>query len=106
MSLARHLPADCAVRRATATDARHVVRLLRAVDRAEMEALEGRPALEVLQGWMDAAPRVLTIRGDAVAIWGVAACSDAPGAAMPWLATVSTLGHDDLTTLIWLSRVQ
>lgn len=85
MSLSRHLPAGCAVRRATAAGARRVAHLLRAPDRAEMEALEGCPALEVLQGWMTSTPRVLTIRGEPVVIYGTAASagSGTPGAATP-----------------------
>lgn len=106
MSLSRLLPAGCAVRRATAADARRVAHLLRAPDRAEMEALEGCPALEVLQGWMTSTPRVLTIHGEPVVIYGIAAAAGAAGHATPWLAIVSTIAHDDLMNVMWLSRAQ
>ena len=124
-SPARHLPAGCSVRRAAPGDAEHVATLLRADDRLEMEALEGRPALDVLQGWMSGGSHVLVVRGDAVAIFGIvacavpggAACADAsadPGAsfpaehraATPWAAMVSTLGGEDLVDVMWLSRFQ
>jgi hypothetical protein len=120
-SPARHLPAGCSVRRAVPGDAEHVATLLRADDRLEMEALEGRPALDVLQGWMSGGSHVLVVRGDAVAIFGIVACDipgavacDVPGAsfpaehraATPWAAMVSTLGGEDLVNVMWLSRFQ
>jgi len=106
MSLARHLPAGCAVRRATAADAARVAGRLRTIDRAEMEALEGRSALEVLGGWMADTPRVLTIRGEPAVLFGIEPCTGLPGHAMPWLAIVSTMTHDDLMNVLWLSRLQ
>ena len=39
MSLARYLPTGCALRRATAEDARHVGRLMRPADQAEIDRL-------------------------------------------------------------------
>ena len=118
-SLSRHLPSGCAVRRAMPGDAERVIALLRDADREEMEALEGRPALAVLQAWMNGGSRVLITRGDAMAIFGITACvvhSSEPGneqqeqhaqrAATPWVAMVSTLDHEDLVDLLWLSRFQ
>ena len=116
-SPARHLPPGCSVRRAAPGDAERVAAVLRADDRLEMEALEGRPALDVLQGWMSGGSHVLVLRGDAVAIFGIVACAgpDAvPGAsfpaqhraATPWAAMVSTLGSEDLVDVMWLSRFQ
>jgi hypothetical protein len=83
--------------------------LLRGDDRLEMEALEGRPALDVLQGWMSAGSHALLIRGDAAAIFGIVPCIGAAAAhhvATPWAAIVSTLSGDDLVNLLWLSRQQ
>lgn len=116
-SPARHLPAGCSVRRAAPGDAERVAALLRADDRLEMEALEGRPALDVLQGWMSGESHVLIVRGDAVAIFGIVACADPDTvacasipaehrAATPWAAMVSTLGGEDLVDVMWLSRFQ
>jgi hypothetical protein len=114
-SLARDLPLGCNLRRAATGDAEHIAALLRADDRIEMEALEGRPALEVLQSWMSGGSRVLTIRGDAVAIYGIVPClaagvaagaDNTSGAATPWVAMVATLGRDDLVDVLWLSRFQ
>jgi hypothetical protein len=117
----RHLPAGCSVRRAAPGDAKHVATLLRADDRLEMEALEGRPALDVLQDWMSGGSHVLVVRGDAVAIFGIVACAALgavacadPGAsfpeehraATPWAAMVSTLAGEDLVDVMWLSRFQ
>jgi hypothetical protein len=96
MPLAKHLPAGCAIRRATAADATHVAALLRPVDRAEMEALEGRSAADVLAGSIATAPRVLTIHQEPMMLYGVVACADLPGNAIPWAATTSTIEHDDL----------
>ncbi len=106
MSLSRHLPAGYALGRATSTDARQIAGLLRDVDRAEMEALEGRPAASVLAGWIAGTSRVLRIRAEPVVLFGVEACSGLPGQAMPWLAAVSTMAHDDLMNVLWLSRAQ
>lgn len=78
-----------------------------------MEALEGRSALDVLQGWMSGGSHVLVVRGDAAAIFGIVPCSDSGAnvpaehrAAAPWAAMVSTLDHDDLVDVMWLSRFQ
>jgi len=110
MSLAKHLPPGCAVRRATRQDALHVGNLLRPVDRAEMEALEGRPAGDMLVDRVTspglAMPRVLTIRMEPAVLYGVVACQGLPGEATPWLATVETLTLDDLTEVMWMSRLQ
>ena len=113
MIRARHLPEGCAVRRATPFDARRIARGMREPDRAEMEALEGCPALEVLQGWvtphvtwMTSSPRVLTIRDEPCVIYGIAASPGRAGHAAPWLALVSTLADDDFTNVMWLSRLQ
>lgn len=113
------LPPGCSLRRPTPGDAEHVAALLRADDRVEMEALEGRPALDVLQGWMRGGSHVVVMHGGAVAIFGIvaceivgdaiAACAAAPPerrAAAPWAALVSTLDHADLVDLLWLSRFQ
>ena len=113
-SLARPLPRDCVLRRAAAGDAERVAGLLRAEDRAEMEALEGRSALAVLQGWMTGPSRVLAIRGEAIAIYGVVPClmpwsdpgSQKTGAATPWIALSSTLDAEDERDVMWLSRFQ
>ena len=105
----RGLPSGWGTRRALPGDAEHVASLLRGDDRLEMEALEGRPALEVLQGWMSGGSRVLLIRGEAAAMFGIVPCSDAPGetrAATPWAAMVSALGREDLVDMLWLSRLQ
>lgn len=61
-------------------------------------------ALEVLQGWMAATPRVLAIRGEPVVIYGIVATPRMAGRAAPWLAIISTIAHDDLTNVMWLSR--
>ena len=110
-SLCRGLPSGCSVRRAKPGDAKHVADLLRGADRAEMEALEGRSAFDVLHGWMTSASRVLLMRGEAMAIYGIVPCSlscscSAAEAATPWMAMASTLGGDDLVDLLWLSRFQ
>jgi hypothetical protein len=107
------LPAAVSVRRAAPGDAERIATLLRADDRLEMEALEGRPALDVLQGWMSGGSHVLVVRGDAVAIFGIVACAvpdastpAADRAGTPWAAMVSTLGGEDLVDVMWLSRFQ
>lgn len=105
----RGLPPGSSTRRAVPGDAQHVASLLRGDDRLEMEALEGRPALDVLGSWMSAGSHVLLIRGEAAAIFGIVPCSGAPAeyrAATPWAAMVSTLGREDLIHLLWLSRLQ
>ncbi|WP_421994503.1 hypothetical protein [Reyranella sp.] len=108
---ARRLPAGCRLRRAASGDAGRIAGLLRADDRREMEALDGRPALDVLEDWMRGGCHVLSVRGEATAIFGIVGCpgsSVAPGqrAATPWAAIVSTLGGDDLADMMWLSRFQ
>jgi hypothetical protein len=117
------LPADYVVRRATAADAGHVAKLMRPADREEMEALEGCPAFDVLRGWMTPpmsnpmaqrptearrvpAPRLLAIDDEPVVIYGIMPSAGWAGHATPWLATVSTMTHDALTTVMWLSRLQ
>jgi len=105
----RGLPPGCSLRRALCGDAKRVASLLRGDDRLEMEALEGRPALDVLQGWMSGGSFVLLIRGEAALIFGIVPCSGVRAeyrAAMPWVAMVSTLGHEDLVDVLWLSRLQ
>lgn len=110
MSLAKHLPSGCAVRRATGMDAAHVAGLLRSVDRAEMEALEGRSAGDVLASAVaepsPARARVLTIREQPAVLYGIVACEGLPGNATPWLATIESLAHDDLMNVMWMSRLQ
>jgi hypothetical protein len=117
------LPASYTVRRATAADAVHIANLMRPDDRAEMEALEGCSVLDVLRGWMTApminpmaqptaetrrtpVPRLLTIDGAPVVIYGIVASAGWAGHATPWLAAVSTMSHDEVTTVMWLSRLQ
>lgn len=105
----RGLPSGCSVRRALRGDAERVASLLRADDRLEMEALEGCPALDVLQGWMSNGPHVLTIRGDAAAIFGIVPClglTTTHRAATPWGVAVATLSREDLIDVLWLSRLQ
>lgn len=106
MSLARHLPAGYGLRRATTADAQHVGRLMRPADRAEIEALEGRPAGEFLAETIGGRSRVLTIRREPMVLYGIVACEGLFGHAMPWLATTSTLAHDDLMNIMWMSRLQ
>jgi hypothetical protein len=60
------LPPGCSLRRAGPDDAERVAACLRADDRLEMEALEGRPAIDVLRGWMEGGSHVLVMRGDLV----------------------------------------
>lgn len=106
---ARHLPAGYSLRRAAIGDAERVAGLLRTDDRLEMEALEGRPALDVLRDWMSGGSRVLVVRGGAAAIFGIIECFDIPEphrVATPWAAMVSTLGDEDLVDVLWLSRLQ
>lgn len=103
------LPAGCGLRRTSPNDAERVTNLLAADDRLEMEALEGRPTLDVLQGWTGSGSHVPLIRGDAAAIFGIVPCSGVPTtfrAATPWMALVSSLGHEDLIEVLWLSRRQ
>lgn len=103
------MPPGCSLRHAAHGDAGRVAALLRAEDRQEMEALEGRPALDVLRSWMTGGHRVLVMHGDAVAIFGIAACAVVPEGhrvATPWAAMVSTLGREDLVDMLWLSRFQ
>ena len=117
------LPAGCAVRRATAADAAYVAGLMRPADRAEMEALEGCSTLDVLRGWMTApmnnpmaqpssearrtsAPRLLTIADQPAVLYGIVASAGWAGHATPWLAAISTMAHDELTAVMWLSRRQ
>jgi hypothetical protein len=111
---ARGLPPACNLRRTAPGDAEHVAALLRSGDRLEMEALEGRPALNVLQGWMSGGAHVLAVHGEAAAIFGIVACdlvqpdqrAGGQRMATPWAAVVSTLGHEDLVDVLWLSRLQ
>lgn len=105
----RGLPPGCSVRRALRGDAERVASPLRGDDRLEMEALEGRPALDVLQGWMSSGAHVLTIRGDAAAIFGIVPCPGVPTAhrvATPWDVVVATLCREELIGVLWLSRLQ
>jgi len=105
----RHLPPGCSLRRAAPGDAQRVASLLRADDRLEMEALEGQPALDVLQSWMGSGSHVLVVRGDVAAIFGIIDCygvAQPHRMATPWAALVSTLCHEDLVDVLWLSRRQ
>lgn len=72
-----------------------------------MEALEGRPAFQILTSMVDApdsAPaRVPTIGKAPVMPYGIVACEGLPGNAMPWLATIESLVQDDLMNLMWMS---
>jgi hypothetical protein len=106
MTFSRNLPAGYRVGRASAADAAHVERQLRGVDRAEMEALEGRPALQVLTSWIGDTSRVLTIHGEPTVLFGVVASEDLRGHAMPWSAAATTMPFDDTMNVLWLSRLQ
>lgn len=110
MSFAKHLPPGWAIRRAHLHDTQHVSGLLRPVDRDELEALEGRPVQEVLasaiEGHGFSVARVLTIRAEPMVLYGVTACEGLPGNAMPWRATVASLDTDELSTIMWMSRLQ
>jgi hypothetical protein len=59
-----------------------------------------------LAGSIATAPRVLTIHQEPMMLYGVVACADLPGNAIPWAATTSTIEHDDLITIMWMSRFQ
>lgn len=100
------MPANCAVRCATAADAFHVGVRMRPVDCAEVEALEGRAVREFLTEAVAAGARTLTICGEPVVVYGIVACDELPGHAMPWLVTTSTIGHDELICMMWMSRLQ
>jgi len=105
----RRLPPGCSIRHTSAADVERVAGLLSTEDHLEMETLEGRPALDVLQGWVAGGSHVLRIRDDAAAIFGIVPCSGSPKtsrAATPWVAMVSTLERDDLINVVWLSRLQ
>ena len=106
LSLARHLPADFGLRRATAADANHVGPLMRPADRAEIEALEGRPVGAFLSDMIGGAARVLTVRGEPMVLYGIVAAQGLTGHAMPWLATTSTVLQHDLINIMWMSRLQ
>lgn len=106
MSLARHLPDGCALHHATVADACHVGVRMRPVDRDEIEALEGRVVRDFLADAVAHGARTLTIRGEPVLLYGIAACEELPGHATPWLVTASTIGHDELMTVMWMSRLQ
>jgi hypothetical protein len=106
VSLTRRFPAGCALHRATAADAFHVGVRMRAVDRAEIEALEGRAVREFLAEAVDHGARTLTIRDEPVLLYGIVPCDALPGHAMPWLATTATIAHDELMTVMWMSRLQ
>jgi hypothetical protein len=66
---------------------------MRPADRAEIEALEGRPAGEFLTETIGGRSCVLTIRSEPMVLYGIVACEGLSGHAMPWLATTSTLAH-------------
>jgi hypothetical protein len=106
MSLRPRLPAGYAVKRVSPGDPVHVVPLLRAVDRAEMEALAGRSALDVLHSWIGDTSRVLTIHGEPSVLFGIEPSAGLTGHAMPWMAAAATLPFDDLLNVLWLSRAQ
>jgi hypothetical protein len=106
VSLARNISAHYAVHRATAAEAFHIGERMRPVDRAEIEALEGRVVREFLVDAVAAGARTLMILGEPIVLYGVVACDELPGHAMPWLVTNSTIGHDELTRVIWMSRLQ
>ena len=108
-SPARRLPPGYGIRRPLPGDAERIACRLPIDDGVEMEALEGRPALDVLRGWMLGGSHVLLVRGEAVAVFGIVPCFGLPPdrrAATPWAAMVSTLGREDLVDVIWLSRLQ
>jgi hypothetical protein len=106
MSLARHLPSGFGLRRATAADALHVGPLMRSADRAEIEALEGRPVGAFLGDMIVGGARGLTVRGEPMVLYGIVASEELPHHAMPWLVTTSTLVHDELMSIMWMSRMQ
>jgi hypothetical protein len=105
-AIAQYLPAGYAVGRVSVGDAIHVVPLLRAGDRAELEALVGQSALDVLRGWITDRSRVLTIHGEPSVVFGIEPSTTQPGHAMPWSASVSTLPFSDMMNVLWLSRLQ
>ncbi len=106
MSLARHLPEGWALHSATTADAFHVGVRMRPADRDEIEALEGRVVREFLTDAVAHGARTLAIRGEPALLYGIVACDDLPGHAIPWLVTTSTIGHDELMTIMWMSRLQ
>jgi hypothetical protein len=105
MSLARHLPVGCTLHRATVADAFHVGVRMRPVDRAEIEALEGRNVGEFLADAVGHGARTLAIRGLPVLLYGIVPCAELPGHATPWLVTTATIGHDELMNIMWMSRL-
>jgi hypothetical protein len=106
MSLSRYLPDGCALHRATLADAFHVGARMRPIDRAEIEALEGRAVAEFLSDAVENGARALMIRDEPVVVYGIVPCHELPGHALPWLVTNSTIDHDELMTVIWMSRLQ
>lgn len=110
MSIAKHLPAGCAIRLSVETDVTHVAGLLRPADRAEIKSLEGRPAGEVLLSAIgEPGPgraRTLTIREQPVVLYGIVPCEGLGGSATPWIATIDRLEDGELMDIMWLSRMQ
>ena len=51
-------------------------------------------------------PRVLTIEGEPMVLYGIAACEGLRGHTIPWHATTATIRYDGLTSIMWLSRLQ
>lgn len=106
MSLSRHLPEGYALHRATAAEAFHVGVRMRPVDRDEIEALEGRMVQEFLGEAITQGARTLTIHGEPAVVFGIVPCHGLAGHAIPWLATTSGIGHDELMIVMWMSRLQ
>jgi hypothetical protein len=79
---------------------------MRPDDRAEIEALEGRPVGAFLSDMIGGPARVLTVRGEPTVLYGIVASQGFTGHAMPWLATTSTVLDDDLMSILWMSRLQ
>ncbi len=106
MSLSRHMPAGYAVRRAVLTDAFHIGVRMRAIDRAEIEALEGRGIADFLGEAVEGGAWTLTIRDEPVVVYGIVPCRELPGHSLPWLVTNATIDHDDLMTVVRMSQLQ
>lgn len=104
--LGDHLKNGWAVRTARPSDTTAIARTMRGADRAELEALEGRPADHALRGALSSNSRTLTLWSEPVAMWGIVPCVGLPGHSMPWVATTSALTAGALTDFMSMSRLQ